>query len=104
MMLASNQWGNLGEFVSKAKSPFVEPFTAAVVVLNKGEYTKVPVKTDYGYHVIKANDVKDSYADLKSSVEDDIYSTQREERYTAYMTSLLENAKIERKMTFTTSK
>jgi len=94
--------GNLGEFVSKAKSPFVEPFTDATVVLNKGEYTKVPVKTDYGYHIIKANDVKDSYADLRNSVEDDIYSAQRDEQYMAYMNSLIESAQIERKMTFAT--
>ena len=96
--------GNLGEYVSRAKSPFVEPFTNAAVVLNKGEYTKIPVKTDYGYHIIKANDVKDSYADLRSSVEDDIYSAQRDEQYTAYMTNLLESAQIDRKITFATSK
>lgn len=94
--------GNLGEFVSQVNSPLVEEFTNAAVVLNKGDYTKVPVKTSYGYHIIKANDVKDTYEALRSSVEDEVYGVQREEQYTAYMTSLLEGAEIERKLTFTT--
>jgi len=31
----------------------VKPFESAAFKLNKGEYTIEPVKTQFGYHVIK---------------------------------------------------
>ena len=35
---------------------FVKPFADALAVLKKGEYTRSPVKTDFGYHVIQLDD------------------------------------------------
>jgi peptidyl-prolyl cis-trans isomerase C len=34
----------------------VKPFAEAMTKLKKGEYTKAPVKTDFGYHVIQLDD------------------------------------------------
>jgi len=42
--------GNLGE-ISAGK--VVRPFWKAASKLNKGEITKEPVKTQFGYHIIK---------------------------------------------------
>ncbi len=42
--------GNLGE-ISAGK--VVRPFWKAASKLNKGETTKEPVKTQFGYHIIK---------------------------------------------------
>jgi peptidyl-prolyl cis-trans isomerase C len=44
-------WANPGNFVP--------PFSEALVKLTKGAYTKTPVKTDFGYHVILLEDVRD---------------------------------------------
>ncbi|MHA2503959.1 MAG: peptidylprolyl isomerase [Candidatus Kariarchaeaceae archaeon] len=41
--------GNLGEF---GRGKMVKEFENAAFALNKGEYTKQPVKTVYGYHII----------------------------------------------------
>ena len=41
--------GSLGEFSPKQMVP---EFSSAAMALNKGEYTKSPVKTQFGYHVI----------------------------------------------------
>jgi peptidyl-prolyl cis-trans isomerase C len=39
-------------------SNFVKEFSDAMVQLNKGEWTKQPVKTSYGYHIIMLDDVR----------------------------------------------
>ncbi len=37
---------------------FVRPFAEAVTKLEKGKYSATPVKTDFGYHVIKLEDTR----------------------------------------------
>jgi peptidyl-prolyl cis-trans isomerase C len=38
---------------------FVKPFAEAMVRLKKGETTDMPVKTDFGWHVIRLDDVRE---------------------------------------------
>ncbi len=45
-----------GELGWSAPSAYVKPFGEALVQLKKGDYTKTPVKTDFGYHVIQLDD------------------------------------------------
>ena len=47
---SAKRGGNLGEF---GRGQMVKPFESAAFKLNKGEYTLEPVKTQFGYHVIK---------------------------------------------------
>jgi peptidyl-prolyl cis-trans isomerase C len=47
---------------------FVKPFSEALVKLEKGKYSATPVKTEFGYHVIK---VEDSRA-LKAPAYDEV--------------------------------
>jgi len=49
--------GDLGWNVPGA---YVKPFGDAMVTLKKGEYTKTPVQSQFGWHVIKLEDVKDA--------------------------------------------
>ena len=35
---------------------FVKPFSDAMIALQKGQVTETPVKTQFGYHVIKLED------------------------------------------------
>jgi len=49
--------GDLGWNVPAA---YVKPFADALVALKKGEYTKTPVQTQFGWHVVKLEDVKDA--------------------------------------------
>ena len=48
-----SEGGDLGYF---GKGRMVKEFEAAAFTLDKGAYTKTPVKTDFGWHVIKIED------------------------------------------------
>jgi peptidyl-prolyl cis-trans isomerase C len=52
---------------------YVKPFSDALVALDKGKYTETPVKSDFGYHVIQLDDVRDlklpSYEESKQGLE-----------------------------------
>ncbi len=48
--------GSLGWAVP---SNFVQSFAYALAALKKGEYTKTPVQSQFGWHVIKLEDVRD---------------------------------------------
>ena len=47
-----------GELGFNAPSAFVPPFAAALTSLKKGETTKTPVQTQFGFHVIRLEDIK----------------------------------------------
>lgn len=47
---------NGGDLGWAVPSSFVKPFSDAMVKLEKGKYTKTPVQSDFGYHVILLED------------------------------------------------
>ena len=51
----------------------VPPFEEAVVAMEKGAVSG-PVKTDFGWHVIKLNDVRDRIAPPLEQVRDKIFA------------------------------
>ncbi|HTH94660.1 MAG TPA: peptidylprolyl isomerase [Rhodocyclaceae bacterium] len=53
---SKDRGGDLG-WASPAS--YVQPFADALVALKPGAYTKDPVKTDFGYHVIELDEVRD---------------------------------------------
>ena len=48
-----------GDLGWSTPAAYVKPFSDAVVALKPGSYTKEPVKTDFGYHVIQLDDSRD---------------------------------------------
>jgi peptidyl-prolyl cis-trans isomerase C len=45
-----------GDLGWSAPGAYVKPFAEALGKLKKGEYTKTPIKSDFGYHVIQLDD------------------------------------------------
>jgi peptidyl-prolyl cis-trans isomerase C len=47
-----------GDLDWNSAETFVKPFSDAMVKLDKGKYTEAPVKTDFGWHVIRVDDIR----------------------------------------------
>jgi len=62
--------GSLGWAVPKN---FVEPFANALLNLKKGEYTKTPIQSQFGWHVIKLDDIRTlrvpGYGEMKPQLQ-----------------------------------
>ena len=80
-------------------SNYVPEFTAAIKTLQKGQYTTTPVKSQFGYHIIKLNDVKTG-ANANSippfdKVKDQIKQQLQMEKTRAFFESLKAKYKVE---------
>ncbi|MCE3038438.1 peptidylprolyl isomerase [Helicobacter sp. faydin-H8] len=87
--------GDLGAF---QRNQMVPEFGDAVFALAPGTYTKTPVKTDYGYHVIylikKGESKKISFADAKAEIENMFKERNFQELAQKKIQELRNNAKI----------
>lgn len=76
-------------------SNFVKEFSEAMVKLNKGAYTKQLVKTQYGYHIIKLEDVREMqfppFEQVKERIEQQLLAQKRDKAIEALRTA----AKVE---------
>lgn len=82
------QGGDLGYF---QPSDMVDEFSEAVRNLKKGKYTKEPVKTKYGYHIILKVDEKDKVEleDIESEIKEKLTAQKLEEDNSIYYESLV---------------
>lgn len=84
-----------GELDWAVPSNFVPPFASALTSLKKGAYTKEPVKSQYGWHVIKLDDVRDlkmpSFEELRPQIQQRLQQQSIQE----YVADLRAKAKIE---------
>lgn len=96
--------GVLSGFFGADNSTYVPEFVAASIKLNKGEYTKEPILSQFGYHIIKADDVKSSYEDVKDYVTEVVYGPIKEKAFTDFVAKLVKDGKIERKLKFDLTK
>jgi peptidyl-prolyl cis-trans isomerase C len=51
---------NGGDLDWNAPSNFVKPFSDAMVALPKGKFTTTPVQTQFGWHVIEVDDIREA--------------------------------------------
>jgi len=73
----------------------VAPFSEAVAKLQKGEYTKTPVQTQFGWHVIKLDDTRPVQAPPFEQVKDRIAPILQQKMVHDYIESLRKAAKID---------
>ncbi len=84
--------GDLGYFT---KGRMVKEFEEAAFALDKGTYTKTPVKTDFGYHVILVEDKRDAAPPAFDQVKDQVRQLVMRDKYLALLASAKEKSKIE---------
>lgn len=84
--------GELGWFGEDAMVP---EFTQAVEHLEKGKFTETPVKSRFGYHIIKLEDTRETappaLEEVKAQIENELKQTKVKE----YIDGLRESAKVE---------
>ena len=51
---------NGGDLDWNAPANFVKPFSDAMVALQKGKFTTTPVQSQFGWHVIQLDDIRDA--------------------------------------------
>ncbi|HBM90681.1 MAG TPA: peptidylprolyl isomerase [Rhodospirillaceae bacterium] len=90
---SAKQGGDLGYFTRKV---MVKPFADAAFKLKAGGITDKPVKTDFGYHIIKAEDRRKSSPPPLSEVKDQIMGQVGQELVEKMINGLKAKAKIEK--------
>ena len=87
--------GKLNQEVTKSTAPYVPEFTEAGFQLAKeGDFTKTPVKTQFGYHIIKADTVKKGFDQVKDDVKETLLQTKQQEAVNAYYENLKKDLKV----------
>ncbi|HEX2530885.1 MAG TPA: peptidylprolyl isomerase [Burkholderiaceae bacterium] len=85
---------NGGDLDWASPASFVKPFSDAMVALKKGEFTQTPVKTQFGYHVIKLEDVRAAKVPTLEEVKPQIAESLQQKKLQAYQQELRAKAKI----------
>ena len=86
------QGGDLGWF---GPGQMVPEFEKAVFALEVGAYTKEPVQTQFGWHVIKVEDKRTQQPPAFDKVKDQVRSVLLREKYFALVKSVRAGAKVE---------
>lgn len=88
----AEQGGDLGWFTLDQME---DSFADALKGLKSGEYTKAPVKTSYGWHVIQLEERRDLAPPALEQLEGQIRNSLLNKRFVAYIEALRAKAKIE---------
>ncbi len=83
--------GDLGWFDAGTMVP---PFSEAVSRMTKGSYSKTPVQTRFGYHVILLEDVKEGQAPGLDAVRDEMTTAVIQKKIQEYVEGLRDAATI----------
>jgi peptidyl-prolyl cis-trans isomerase C len=78
-----------------APNAMVKPFSDAVALLKNGEYTKTPVQTQFGWHVIQLLGTRDRAPPAFEAVQEQLKQIVQRKKYQAYADELLKTAKID---------
>ena len=76
-------------------SSYVAEFTEAMLKLPKGQMTEVPVKTQFGFHIIRVDDIRNAQLPAFEELKPQIAQQLDQQRLGAYQQSLREKAKVE---------
>ncbi len=90
---SKSRGGDLDYF---GRGQMVPPFEKAAFALDRGEYTKAPVKSPFGWHVIKVEDKRQSKPPTFEESRDKIRQELSQAIAADLVRDLMKNAKIQR--------
>jgi peptidyl-prolyl cis-trans isomerase C len=74
---------------------YVKEFSDALIALKKGQTTETPVKTQFGFHIIRLEDVRDAKLPTLDEIKPQIGQKLGQVKVDAYRKELLSKAKVE---------
>ncbi|MGY8903906.1 MAG: peptidylprolyl isomerase [Burkholderiales bacterium] len=80
-------WANAGSYVKE--------FSEAMVKLGKGQTTETPVKSQFGYHIIRVDDVRQAQLPKFDDVKPQIGQQLLQQKLAAFQQDLRSKAKVE---------
>jgi peptidyl-prolyl cis-trans isomerase C len=84
--------GDLGWFGPRDMDP---QFTNAVALLKKGDFTRTPVQTSFGWHVIKLDNSRDRTPPTYEDVKERLTQIVVAKKFTAQSDEMLKTAKVD---------
>ncbi|MEO8408362.1 MAG: peptidylprolyl isomerase [Oxalobacteraceae bacterium] len=73
---------------------YVKPFSDAMVALQKGQITETPVKSQFGYHVIKLEDVRAAKVPALEEIKGQIGETLQQQKLQVFQQELRKKATV----------
>ena len=86
--------GNGGDLDWASPASFVKEFSTAMTGLKKGETTEAPVRTQFGYHIIRLDDVRPAKVPTFEELKPQIAESLQQKKLQAYQQELRAKAKI----------
>jgi peptidyl-prolyl cis-trans isomerase C len=74
---------------------YVKEFSDALVALSKGKITETPVKTQFGYHIIRLDDVREAQLPKLDDVKSQIAQQLQQQKMSKFQEDLRAKAKVE---------
>ena len=76
-------------------SSYVPEFSEALLKLNKGQLTDTPVKTQFGYHIIRVDAIRTAQLPEFEQLKPQISQQMEQQRLAAFQQGLRDKAKVE---------
>jgi peptidyl-prolyl cis-trans isomerase C len=86
---------NGGDLDWASPASYVPEFSKAMVALQKGAVTDTPVQTQYGFHVIKLEDVRPSKVPPFEEVKQQVVESLQQKKLQTFREELMKKAKIQ---------
>ena len=80
-------WANAASYVTE--------FSEAMVKLDKGQMTETPVKSQFGWHIIRVDDVRQAKLPALEEVKPQIAQQMQQQKMAEYQKTLREKAKVQ---------
>jgi len=91
----SGSGANGGDLDWANPSSYVAEFTEAMLKLNKGQMTDAPVKTQFGFHIIRVDDIRTAQLPSFDELKPQIAQQIEQQRLGPYQQGLRDKAKVE---------
>ncbi len=86
---------NGGDLDWAMAASYVTEFSEAMVQLDKGQMTDSPVRSQFGWHVIRVDDIRQAQLPAFDDIKDQIEQQMSQQRMTEFQMELREKAKIQ---------